>query len=383
MPMTLIEMFQTDSVYKWEAASGAVGFKRVTLFKNDSEPVGSLVRGLSAVLDRCRPSVVAIPGWADAVAFGALRWCRVNGVPAVVMSESNEWDEPRQVLKEWIKRRIVKMCSAGLVGGRSHVEYLARLGMPRQNIFQGYDTVDNDYFASAAASARSKHQEFREKSNLPEHYFLASARFVEKKNLLRLLEAYARYRKVVADSGSGIRNSDLWDLVLLGDGPLRSSILDLRSSLGLDACIHLPGFKQYGELPAYYALSGAFIHASTTEQWGLVVNEAMASGLPVLVSNRCGCVQDLVQEGINGFAFNPNDVGQLAGLMGKVSAQDFPLEEYGIASARIISRWRPDEFAAGLKNAITVAIQNRCDAGTVADRFLLALLAMRGGVLKC
>ncbi len=84
-------------------------------------------------------------------------------------------------------------------------------------------------------------------------------------------------------------NPEMWDLVLLGDGPLKPTLLKLISSLGLESCVHLPGFKQYDELPVYLGLAETFIHASTTEQWGLVVNEAMASGLPVLVSNRCGC----------------------------------------------------------------------------------------------
>src|SRR5207244_4064698 len=101
------------------------------------------------------------------------------------------------------------------------------------------------------------------------------------KNLPRLLEAFAGYRRLAGDAA--------WELVLLGDGPLRPELVALLKDLELDGHVLLPGFKQYDELPAYYGLAGAFIHASTTEQWGLVVNEAMASGLPVLVSDRCGC----------------------------------------------------------------------------------------------
>ena len=114
-----------------------------------------------------------------------------------------------------------------------------------------------------------------------------------------------------------------WSLVLLGDGPLKSDLCRLISDLRLDACVHLPGFKQYHELPVYYGLASAFVHASTTEQWGLVVNEAMASGLPVLVSNRCGCAQDLVKEGVNGFTFDPCNVEQLAQLMLKFQRSTF------------------------------------------------------------
>ena len=103
-------------------------------------------------------------------------------------------------------------------------------------------------------------------------------------------------------------------------------------------------------MPAYYGLASAFVHASTTEQWGLVVNEAMASGLPVLVSNRCGCAPDLVQEGVNGFTFDPYNVEQLAQLMLKISAfQTFSLSTFGAASRRIIADWGPERFASGLR----------------------------------
>ena len=373
-PTTVIEAFQSDDTYAWDLVDGAEGFTRVTLFKKSPATPSALLQGLQKGLDDCRPAAVAIPGWADMVAFGALQWCGARAVPAIMMSETTQWDESRRVWKEWVKRRLVRMCAAGLVGGRPHAEYLEHLGVPRRNIFQGYDAVDNDYFVRESAAARKQAQAIRSRLELPENFFLASARFVEKKNLLGLLEAYACYRRQARQSAIGNRQSPIFDLVLLGDGPLRSSVLDFRSSLGLDAWVHLPGFQQYGELPAYYALAKAFIHASTTEQWGLVVNEAMACGLPVLVSNRCGCFQDLVQDGINGFAFNPKDIGQLAGLMHKVSAPEFPLAQCGAESQRIISNWGPERFGCGLEEAVKVALAAPPPALGMLHRFLLRLL---------
>ena len=154
---------------------------------------------------------------------------------------------------------------------------------------------------------------FRTRFGLPQRFFLASNRFLPKKNLPGLLRAFAQYRTAAG--------ADPWDLVLLGDGPLRPDVERLIADIGLAGAVHLPGFKQYPELPAYYGLAGAFVHASTSEQWGLVVNEAMAAGLPVLVSDRCGCAPDLVAEGINGFTFPPEDHVRLAGLMSEVAAQ--------------------------------------------------------------
>ena len=124
------------------------------------------------------------------------------------------------------------------------------------------------------------------------------------KNLFNLLRAYALYRDRL--------KLQPWKLVLLGDGPLRPQIVALRSELHLQEDVFLPGFKQYSDLPAYYGLAKAFVLASTREPWGLVVNEAMAAGLPVIVSERAGCVPDLVKAGVNGYTFEPLDVEALS-----------------------------------------------------------------------
>ena len=183
--------------------------------------------------------------------------------------------------REWLKRRIVRLFAAALVGGAPQAAYARELGMPEEAIFQGYDAVDNVYFAEQAARVRDMAEVERARLDLPVRFFLAASRFVAKKNLFRLLDAYAAYRQ---RAGAGA-----WHLVLLGDGALRAQIESRIVRLDLIGRVMLPGFKQYEELPAWYGLARAFVHASTTEQWGLVVNEAMASGLPVLVSERCGC----------------------------------------------------------------------------------------------
>jgi ubiquinone/menaquinone biosynthesis C-methylase UbiE len=162
---------------------------------------------------------------------------------------------------------------------------------------------------------------------------------------------------------------------LLGDGPLRSALNSQLSTLNLHGHVLLPGFKQYPDLPAYYGLAGAFIHASTTEQWGLVVNEAMASGLPVLVSNRCGCTSDLVQEGVNGFTFEPDHADQLAQLMLKISAFNFPLSAFGAASQAIVAHFGPPAFASGLRGALEVALASSRPRPRLLDSLLLGVLS--------
>jgi glycosyltransferase involved in cell wall biosynthesis len=164
-------------------------------------------------------------------------------------------------------------------------------------------------------------------------------------------------------------------LVILGDGPLRERLEATRDKLGLNSHIHFPGFKQYDELPAYLGLAGAFIHASSTEQWGLVVNEAMASGLPVLVSNRCGCAPSLLKEGINGFAFDPADASEIAAAMLRMSTMpEAERLQFGRASESIVGDVGPEQFAIGLVSAAEAAQARHAKRRRFGDSVLLRAL---------
>jgi glycosyltransferase involved in cell wall biosynthesis len=358
--VTAVEFSNVDPTYNWSEVKGRDHFKRLTLFSGvsvESQPANRIFARMSQALDELRPAAVAIPGWSERCSRAALRWCVLHAVPAIVMSETTAWDGTRVWWREWAKRRIVRLCASALVGGQAHADYIASLGMARERISLGYDAVDNEYFARGAEEVGKQETEVRARYELPQRYFLASARFVEKKNLLRLLQAYARYRQLASAPrlhrfGAASLRFPAWSLLLLGDGPLRPTLNSQLATLNLHGQVLLPGFKQYPDLPAYYGLASAFVHASTTEPWGLVVNEAMASGLPVLVSNRCGCAPDLVRDGANGFTFDPCNVEQLARLMLKVSTLNYQLSTFGVASRRIVASWGADRFASGLHRAV-------------------------------
>jgi len=345
-----VEYAAVSNEYAWERRAGAVQFQRATLFETRPSrrlPASELVDRLGVALGGFGPDGVAVPGWSGRLAFAALSWCLRNDVPAIVMSESSAHDAGRWRWREAIKRRCLATCGAGLVGGEPQREYLVQLGMPAERVFLGYDVVDNSHFARGAAGAQSEATARRQQLDLPERYLLASARFIAKKNLAALVKAYAQYRVATADP---------WDLVILGDGKLRAGLETLRDQLGLNSHIRMPGFKQYAELPAYYGLASAFIHASTVEQWGLVVNEAMAAGLPVLVSRRCGCASTLVREGENGATFDPESVDQIVACLRDVtSLSDAQRTAMGRASQKIVSEFGPARFAEGLCRAAEAA----------------------------
>src|SRR5438094_8201698 len=253
LPVTGIE-WSAKGYDAWGAAEAHARYHKISLFSEAADEYPARRRRRDAfcwALEQANPDVVAVNGWNNFGSLAAARCCMEQGVPMVVMSESARGDEPRTLWKETIKRRIVALYSAALVGGQRHVEYLVELGMPRERIFTGYDVVDNEYFRQKAEEVRSQRSEVRQKYALPENYFLASARFIEKKNLSALIEAYAEYRrrssafaKATADTEVRDRKSDLshqhspWDLVVLGDGPLRETRNSQLSTLGLHLCVH-------------------------------------------------------------------------------------------------------------------------------------------------
>ena len=364
----------------WGVAATPARYRKVSLFPEATDHYpdkAELRRSFSSALEQTKPDVVAVNGWNNFGSVIAANCCLRRGIPMVVMSESSRQDEPRTSWKEAIKRRIVGLYSAALVGGEPHVEYLADLGMPRERIFSGYDVVDNHYFRQKAEEFRSHRSEVIQKYALPENYFLASARFIEKKNLTRLIRAYAEYRDRLQGTrvtDPGYNRGAPWDLVVLGDGPLRETLNSQLSTLNRNEHVHLPGFKPYDELPVYYALANAFVHASTTEQWGLVVNEAIASGLPVIVSDRCGCAPELVNG--NGFTFNPTNEDELVTrLLEMASLSDQERKHLGENSYRIAANFAPERFGEGLERAASVAMGVPQKRFGIIDRALLLVAA--------
>ena len=366
-----IELFGHSVEYQWERV---IDFdQRYTLFTNHSNTEISsrkLFVALQQLLDEIKPEAVAINGWSDRGALSALYWCLKNKVAAVVMSDSTAYDEKRLVWKEWIKSKVVKLFGSALVAGIPHVSYIKNLGLSATNIFTGYDVVDNQFFFHRVHSIRHNEVEKRYHLHLPKRFVLANCRFVKKKNLPFLIKAFAQYRKL---------DKNPFDLVIVGDGEEKEMIKNLLTGLNLQSSVHLPGFKQYSELPYYYAFASFFVHASTTEQWGLVVNEAMAAGLPVLVSERCGCVPDLVENGVNGFSFNPYAQQELIDLLLKMSDLDDNghLTNMGLHSQKIISNWQPSQFADSLHKAVKAAKASPLKNANRLEKLLLKSLIYR------
>jgi glycosyltransferase involved in cell wall biosynthesis len=184
---------------------------------------------------------------------------------------------------------------------------------------------------------------------------LTVCRFAGEKNLVRLVEAFAHYREQ-CNPGSA------WDLVLCGDGPEAPEIEKAIARSGWSAVIHRPGFLQADALSRWYAHAAAFVLPSLSEPWGLVVNEAAASGLPLLVSSRAGCAATLVPdpEGTTGARFDPLDLEQMTIRLAWMAAlADDERRAMGLRAAALASDWGPDRFARGAIEALGFARSNR------------------------
>lgn len=346
-----IEIAPTGKDYEWDVCNATGSYKRLTLFRDQRyERISQwqIGRAVWRTLNREQPTVVAIPGWSEAQSLAAFLWCKRRRRIAILMSESKKDDGKRTWWLERMKSSLVRRFDAALVGGSPQREYVLSLGLGANRAFLGYDAVDNEYFRRRAAEVRADLNGWRAKLGVPEKFFLTCCRFIPKKNVARLLDAYRQYRSAHADG---------WGLVICGGGRLEKDLKARARDLGLDDVVW-PGFVQIDDLPKYYGLASAFVLASTVEQWGLVVNEAMASGLPVVVSKTVGSRYDLVRNGENGCIFDPCSVDEMAECFGKLSSlSEEERTRMGERSQEIIKDWGPDRFAQGLWKAVSATME--------------------------
>lgn len=360
--LTVIEEFGQDKDLPW-SDDVSRDFAHISL--SDGEHIYNSARSighLKAQLDKLAPKVVAIQGWSNPAAYATARWALTNNSKIIVFSESNRYDHSRVPWIEWVKAQFLGVCDAALVGGRDHIDYLVDLRFDSDRVVLGYDVVDNDHFAPPLPAAEVDST----RNRVP--YFLVVCRLTEIKNVEHVIRAFAAYRLRV--------KSNPWDLVLVGIGHLEGHLRGLIADLRMDGHVRLEGFRKYHELPTVYHNAGALVHASTREPWGLVVNEAMASGLPVIVSNRCGCCCELVEDGVNGLTFDPEDSESLVDHMFAMTDGSIDRNSFGSNSRRIIADWGPARFGAGFREAVEIA-QRSPSRINILNRIVVRALAQR------
>ena len=285
-------------------------------------------------LTRLNPETVLVPGYYTLPAIAAALWARWHGRKSVLMTESCAYDHKRSTWKEWLKRSAIHtLFGWAIAGGKDHLDYLQQLGFPRERTMRFYDVVDNDMYAEGAANFRRTSSPADH--NLPQNYFLFVGRLAPEKNVRGLIAAWLIYRY----------NGGRWPLVLAGDGPELQGLKAILSGSPHEPDVHFAGLKTSAQLLPLYAFASCFVLPSTLEPWGLVVNEAMASGVPVLVSSRCGCARDLVQGSGAGTVFDPANERSLSQLLHTM--ERMPAEQrlsMGRAAAARVQEYSPERF---------------------------------------
>lgn len=283
------------------------------------------------LLEHESPDIVLTVGYSRWPLFRAAYWAKRLRVPCCLHCESTMDDRPRLWWKEAAKKLLVKNSyDAAFAAGERSARYAEHLGMPKHRIWRGIYAVDNEHFWSSR-------EKWQGPEGFPSKFFLTVARLSPEKNLGRLLKAFFSY----------CERGGKWGLVIAGAGP-EEERLKAGVPEDMKRYVHWYGWASYNELPSLYHGASCFIIPSISEPWGLVVNEAMAAGLPVLVSRQCGCLPELCDSGVNGYDFDPYNAGQLSELMHKISSREANTAAMGKESRLIIDRYTVDRWATTL-----------------------------------
>jgi 1,2-diacylglycerol 3-alpha-glucosyltransferase len=299
-------------------------------------------RGLWSALNDANPRVIICGGYNYAASWEALLWARRHRVPFVLWSESNSHDaRAGRAWVESLKAYFLRHCDRFVVPGKASFEYLKMLGCAEASILTAPNAVDNSLFATQGESTLRGATEFRDRWKLPSRFILFVGRLVPEKGVFDLLEAYAKLE-------SGMRSEV--GMVFAGDGASREELAQRAKRIS-PGVVCFPGFAQREDLAGLYALSECLVLPTHSDPWGLVVNEAMACGLPIIVSSVAGCSADLVDDGWNGYVVPPRDSEKLSAAINCVVRRPELRQSMSAHSLERIQSYSPEACAEGLAAA--------------------------------
>jgi glycosyltransferase involved in cell wall biosynthesis len=337
-----IQFSSIDHTNLWDASSDDNN-RIITLFEDrpiTEIKIKMIQERVFEVLDDIKPEVVILSGWDATPSLLALLWAIRNGRPTVIISESQEHDFKRNFFKELLKKLLLKLIDVAFVGGINQRSYLVKLGFKNENIFEGCDVVDNSFFMEDSTESEIANLK------LPKKYFLTSCRFVQKKNLKLLIKSFSLLSSEYSD----------WSLVLAGDGPLRDALEMLVLENNMSDRVHFTGYLGSKEMKHVYAGASCFVLPSTTEQWGLVVNEALATGIPVLCSENVGSAPNLLSELHVGYMFDPMSSSDLLQKMIKI-IQELKNTDFKFNARKVVSEWGQEKYSNNIHSASVLALE--------------------------
>lgn len=296
---------------------------------------------------------------AGAIAFpsGALAtaWAKKHQKKIIVFDDAKIEDVRRSGITNFIKQSIYNCVDAMLYPSADWEKTGLFWKFKKEQLFYGIDVVDNSFWQQTLPYSY----------NHSTPYFLSIGRQIPVKNYPFILKAYKLYREKTKESA--------YDLVLIGDGPERSIIEEYIQTNNLER-VFLKPFMQQKELIPIYRQAEAFILASTKETWGLVLNEAMANGIPVISSINCGATNTLINEGINGYTFSPFNEQELADIMVKYHTLDNNAKLKMKSNTKsTIRKWDLNRFVEGTYQAIQYSLQRNSHQPSFLESFILKM----------
>lgn len=290
--------------------------------------------------------LVVMPGYHRVEYWAMLIACMFVGRRRAVFCDSTEFDRPRSMWKDIAKQLFFKRCDGFFCYGRRSKDYLLRFGV---------DEVKITYRCQAAALPHSydakdvlaRYQARNGKS--PEVFrFLYVGRLSVEKGLNDLLDAFLQVRAKRGDV----------KLDLVGAGPLRDELIARVAKLDLGDTVSFLGSKDIGAIGELFLQSAALVLPSHSEPWGLVVNESLSYGCPVVVSNVCGCVPDLVVDGVTGYSFEVGNVGALSEAMLLTAEMSTDRVKVANQCLEVIAGFTPERAASQILDGCTRIIGN-------------------------
>jgi glycosyltransferase involved in cell wall biosynthesis len=311
--------------------------------------LGVRVPEIATSLRQAEPDVVLVPGWYSVSLVIAAISARTAGIPVMYRGDSLPgavwW--PDSIAKQARTRAMLSMFTHYLsVGERNH-EYLRSYSIPESRIFFSPHCVDNDFFARHAQ--REGRENERSKLGIDPHAFVAlfAGKLQKKKRPTDLIEAASLMNRPVT-------------LVFAGSGQLEHKCQELAAKLGVDA--RFLGFRNQRELARLYGLADCLVLASGAgETWGLVVNEALAAGLPCIVSDRVGCGPDLILRGKTGYIVPFANIPAIAGAMANLRRAKDEGHDFSPDCKTRVAGYSFAAATKGLRAAVASAVNRTTD----------------------
>jgi glycosyltransferase involved in cell wall biosynthesis len=256
--------------------------------------------GIFFKLKKENPDIVILDGYDTPTIWLALLFAKLNKKKIISwIGSSLAYSKNTKGIIGLLKKIFIKSSNAFIAYGKLAKEYLEFFGAESDKIFVGCNVGDVNFFREKVYSFRKTKKFLKERKKYPPVLFLFVGRLVREKGVLEMLNAL----KDIEEKN--------WGLIIVGDGPLFSEIKNFCQANNLDQKIQLVGFKQKDELIRYYALADIFLFPSLREPYGIVLSEALASGLFALASKYAGATPDLLREKENGFVIDPKDINDL------------------------------------------------------------------------